>query len=1156
LPSAPQAAETTQYTYDALGRLISAIDASGKKVVYSYDGAGNRTRVSNGAEFQEIVPAAWSASSNGGTTGLTASNGLRDGDFNALASIHATQTETGAWIKADLGSVKNVNHVDIAPALASAVGAGPEDLDGAAIEYSTDDSHWTSALSINGVPPGVTRTYALGGVALRYLRIRRIVSGQVAVGDLRLFSAAVAASPLIAEPDTITSSGSAVTFDPRANDRELENASYAIAITAVEAPLHGTVQINAGASITYTPAAGYLGADSFSYTISDGHNGIATARVSALVHSSANHAPVAVADTFTVSDRISAVVDGANSLRPLNNDYDADGDVLTITGTSTPAHGTATIVGGNVVQYVPPVSYDGADSFTYTVSDGHGGTATGAATLTIANANPLAGPDNVSTAHNAPVTFDPRLNDTDPDGDAITVTTVGTTSSGAAVLNSDQTITYTPSPSATGAGDNFTYTLTDGRGGSAIGSVAIALSPNNTPVAVGDNIAATTSAVVLDPRANDIDADGDPLTVVAVGAPDHGSAAITSAGARVQYTPNSGYTGPDSFSYTVADDQGATSSAIVSINSMSIEYLVVGGGGKGGAHSLYNLNSGGGGGGGGIATGVAQALLDAPLSVTVGIGGQSLAAPAGGSSSFGSIASATGGAGGGASGGAAGSGGYPGGVQSAGAPGGGGGAAGPGEPGMPHVGDYPMAGKGGAGFVSSIRGTPVTYGAGGGGSGWFDGDAGTGATPGLAGGPGAGNGAYGGSGYAGAANSGGGGGGGEYGGGGGGSGVVILRYLGPPKATGGTITQAGGYTVHTFTTAGTFTVTAGNTGPSATNDSISLLPDRQLTFDPRTNDSDPDNDTLKVVSVTQPSHGTSTVALDGTRVSYKPAASYTGSDLFTYTIADTSGMLATATVTVNVQSTGVFEFLVVGGGGGGGGFGGGSGGGGGGGGVVYGMASLVPGSYAVTIGAGGAADSNGGNSVLGSLAVAIGGGKGGQGGVPGSAGNGGSGGGAGSGAVGFGVGLPDQGHDGASSAPNGDLGAGGGGATARGTALGNGGEGYLSDLSGASTVYGSGGGGAGNAAGPAGTNAGRGGGVAGSDVNGGSGLPNRGGGGGGGRLNFIFNGVPVGGAGGAGGSGVVIIRYPGTPAATGGAITQAGGYTIHTFTSSATFTVQ
>src|SRR5579872_7076311 len=73
------AQQTTQYTYDALGRVISAIDANGKKVAYTYDSAGNRTRVSNGAEFAEIIPTAWSASSNGGTTGLTTPNGMRDG---------------------------------------------------------------------------------------------------------------------------------------------------------------------------------------------------------------------------------------------------------------------------------------------------------------------------------------------------------------------------------------------------------------------------------------------------------------------------------------------------------------------------------------------------------------------------------------------------------------------------------------------------------------------------------------------------------------------------------------------------------------------------------------------------------------------------------------------------------------------------------------------------------------------------------------------------------------------------------------------------------------------------------------------------------------------------------------------------------------------
>jgi len=119
-----RAAETTQYTYDALGRVVSAIDQSGKKVAYTYDSAGNRTRVSNGAEFAEIVPTAWSASSNAGTTGLTAASGMRDGLFTDVSSIHATNVETGAWVKADLGSVQNINHIEVTAATESTLGVG------------------------------------------------------------------------------------------------------------------------------------------------------------------------------------------------------------------------------------------------------------------------------------------------------------------------------------------------------------------------------------------------------------------------------------------------------------------------------------------------------------------------------------------------------------------------------------------------------------------------------------------------------------------------------------------------------------------------------------------------------------------------------------------------------------------------------------------------------------------------------------------------------------------------------------------------------------------------------------------------------------------------------------------------------------------------
>jgi len=268
------------------------------------------------------------------------------------------------------------------------------------------------------------------------------------------------------------------------------------------------------------------------------------------------------------------------------------------------------------------------------------------------------------------------------------------------------------------------------------------------------------------------------------------------------------------------------------------------------------------------------------------------------------------------------------------------------------------------------------------------------------------------------------------------------------------------------------------------------------------------------------------------------------------------------------------EVLVVAGGGGGGYLHG--GGGGGAGGLIYNSAYQITNAAAitVTVGAGGTSGgsipSNGSNSVFGSL-TAIGGGAGGSEVVPLNGSNGGSGGG-GSGfstATAGGTGTAGQGFNGGRGAyPDIDgtygSGGGGGGAGVPGTdgkegidisgGAGIGGNGQAYSISGTSTYYAGGGGGGlwsttegGGGAGGLG-----GGGTGGSGFNTQptAGTDNTGGGGGGSK----GNGGGAGRIGGAGGSGIVIVRYPGLPAATGGTITYVNGYTIHTFTTSGTFT--
>lgn len=253
------------------------------------------------------------------------------------------------------------------------------------------------------------------------------------------------------------------------------------------------------------------------------------------------------------------------------------------------------------------------------------------------------------------------------------------------------------------------------------------------------------------------------------------------------------------------------------------------------------------------------------------------------------------------------------------------------------------------------------------------------------------------------------------------------------------------------------------------------------------------------------------------------------------------------------------NYLVVSGGGGGGG---GSGGGGGAGGLLTGTTSLSSGTvYTITIGsggAGGATNTNGSPGVVSSALSAspVGGGFG-QGSVIGSGGTGGSG---GSGGGGFGggggvgtggAGTAGQGFGGGNGAVQ--VAGGGGGASAVGgngvasSAAGVGGAGTSSSISGSAVTY-AGGGGGGSLNGSVGLGGAGGGGAGGFTVVGVSGTANTGGGGGGGggsTGNF---------AGGNGGSGIVIISYLGSQRGTGGTVTTSGGYTIHTFTSSSTYT--
>lgn len=289
--------------------------------------------------------------------------------------------------------------------------------------------------------------------------------------------------PTANDDSASTPQGVAVAVNVLSNDSDSDPGDT-LTVSSVANGAHGSVSITAP-NVTYTPTSNFYGTDSFPYTISDGHNHTASANVTVTVVSS-DQPPNAG------NDNISLPRNHPYNFDPLANDSDPEHEQLTITQTSTPSHGTVAIVSGLTLTYTPVAGYGGADSFTYTISDGHNNTATAtvSASVSTSNQSPAAANDSLYTSptqHNDgdPVTpsgtLDPRSNDSDPDGDPLTITaktngTKGTVSIGGGGTSVTYTYTYnTPVLHTREDTDSFTYTISDGHGGTATATIAVTI---------------------------------------------------------------------------------------------------------------------------------------------------------------------------------------------------------------------------------------------------------------------------------------------------------------------------------------------------------------------------------------------------------------------------------------------------------------------------------------------------------------------------------------------------------------------------------------------------------------------------------------------------------------------------------------------------------
>ncbi|QJW83472.1 tandem-95 repeat protein [Ramlibacter terrae] len=371
----------------------------------------------------------------------------------------------------------------------------------------------------------------------------------------------------IADDTASTAEDTAVITPVRGND-SFEGATPTI--TAVTNGAHGTVTVidAAAGTVQYTPDANWHGTDTYTYTVTSG--GVTeTATVTVTV------TPVNDNAVFTGTTTGSTTEDGAAITGTLNA-TDVDGMTTagyTVTGPAV--HGTATIDAAGAWTYTPAADYNGTDSFTVTVTDNSGNTTTQVISLTVTAVADIAG-NSVTVAEDGTATTALLGNDTFEGTPTITAVSRGAHGTVTIVDAAAGTVLYTPNVNYNGP-DSYTYTVTSG-GVTETATVTVNVAPVDDATTFGGatsgtgnedagNITGTLTA------ADSADGMATPVFDVSTN-PLHGTATIHPVTGNWSYKPAADYNGTDSFTVTVTDDAGNTSTQVITLTVSAVADVV------------------------------------------------------------------------------------------------------------------------------------------------------------------------------------------------------------------------------------------------------------------------------------------------------------------------------------------------------------------------------------------------------------------------------------------------------------------------------------------------------------------------------------------------------------------------------------------------------
>ncbi|MBE3659613.1 hypothetical protein BOO91_01450 [Vibrio navarrensis] len=282
---------------------------------------------------------------------------------------------------------------------------------------------------------------------------------------------------------------------------------------------------------------------------------------------------------MAVDDSASGTEDGGViTIDVLANDRDVDGDTLTITGATVPAEqGTVAIVDGKL-EFTPAANFNGEATISYTISDGNGGTDTADVKVTVdaVNDGPVATDDTASgTEDGGMITIDVLANDSDVDGDTLTITGATVPAEQGTVAIVDGKLEFTPAANFNGEA-TISYTISDGNGGTDTADVKVTVNAVNDAVdAVNDEVTvAEDGSITLNLTGNDSAPDGG-LEITHINgvaltgnaqdiAVDNGTVVIAADGAMT-FEPAADFNGEINFGYQVKDADGDVDSANVKV---------------------------------------------------------------------------------------------------------------------------------------------------------------------------------------------------------------------------------------------------------------------------------------------------------------------------------------------------------------------------------------------------------------------------------------------------------------------------------------------------------------------------------------------------------------------------------------------------------------